>query len=284
MPRIPDMLLDCVVYLYPGKNSALQSEKTGGAGFLLDFYMPPPINKTAYYVVTNKHVAIRGCNTVRLNAHSGEAVTLELDPFHWSHHDDGDDLSICPVFGLRDDQHKFRSLSPEMLISKEMMASLDIGIGDEVFTVGRVTGAEGKQRNLPAARFGNIAQMPVEPFRQGNGHLQESFLVEARSISGFSGSPVFLQMLAGIPRFSKTPIPPSEQGARLLGINWGHLHDRERVLNRAGELLDDGSFVKASVGMMMVVPAWKLAELLHSPNSVAIRNEILAASRRATPV
>ena len=229
MPRIPDMLLDCVVYLYPDADSARQGKKTGGAGFLLDFYMPQPINKTAYYVVTCKHVAIRDCNTVRLNTHSGEVVIVELDRFHWTHHDDGDNLSICPIFGLHDDWHKFRSLSVEMLISKEKIASLDIGIGDEVFTVGRVTGAEGRLRNLPTARFGNIAQMPVEPFLQENGHWQESFVVEARSISGFSGSPVFLQIFAGTPRFSKTRIPPTEQGALLLGVNWGHLHDQERV-------------------------------------------------------
>jgi hypothetical protein len=51
---------------------------------------------------------------------------------------------------------------------------------------------EGRQKNSPTARFGNIAQMPNEPVIIKR-FEQECFLVEARSIGGYSGSPVFGQ-------------------------------------------------------------------------------------------
>jgi hypothetical protein len=53
-----------------------------------------------------------------------------------------------------------------------------------VFMVGRVITHEGKQKNLPSARFGNITMMPVEPLRHMRGINQESFVVEMRSIGG----------------------------------------------------------------------------------------------------
>ena len=64
-----------------------------------------------------------------------------------------------------------------------------------MFVVGQLVNSQGKVRNIPSTRFGNIAQMPYEPIEQDRvfgKFQQESFLVEARSIIGFSGSPIFL--------------------------------------------------------------------------------------------
>jgi hypothetical protein len=45
--------------------------------------------------------------------------------------------------------------------------------------VGRFINHEGKQRNLPALRYGNIAMMPLEPIiQQETGITQESFFVK----------------------------------------------------------------------------------------------------------
>lgn len=62
-----------------------------------------------------------------------------------------------------------------------------------MFVVGRFVNAEGRQKNLPTLRFGNIAQSPQEKIKQDRvfgSFEQESYLVEARTISGYSGSPV----------------------------------------------------------------------------------------------
>jgi len=53
--------------------------------------------------------------------------------------------------------------------------------------MGRFVNAEGRLRNVPTLRFGTIAQIPIEKVDG-----QVSFLVEARSIPGFSGTPVVI--------------------------------------------------------------------------------------------
>jgi hypothetical protein len=139
--------------------------------------------------------------------------------------------------------------------------------------VGRFLNHEGKQRNLPSVRFGNIAQMPNEKIRQEfrNNFDQESFLVECRAIGGFSGSPVFVYIAeyenewrpAALPRIAGG-LPP-----RLLGIEWGILSKWEPVCDAHGRPVGrpqpDSLQVDTNSGMMGVVPAWKLAEILNLP-------------------
>jgi hypothetical protein len=81
----------------------------------------------------------------------------------------------------------------------------DIGPGDDVFVVGRFINREGKQKNIPSVRFGNIAQMPGEPLFLDDGKELECFLIEGRSISGFSGSPVFIHISPEAPEFPEFP-------------------------------------------------------------------------------
>jgi hypothetical protein len=103
--------------------------------------------------------------------------------------------------------------------------------------VGRYIEHEGKFKNLPVVRFGNIAMMPSEHILQWEreDHLQESFLVDMRSISGFSGSPV----LSYSPQISNDDLSHTlgaimERGTyghidigigspQLLGIDWGRM-------------------------------------------------------------
>src|SRR4051794_5711082 len=57
MPRIPDIMLDCVVYLYESVDHAIASANKGGSGFLLGVPLSEVPNRGVVYVVTNKHVA-----------------------------------------------------------------------------------------------------------------------------------------------------------------------------------------------------------------------------------
>jgi hypothetical protein len=99
------------------------------------------------------------------------------------------------------------------------------------------------------------------------GLLQESFLIETRSLSGFSGSPVFLFI-------SPLDVAPVEYGEReprtwLLGVDWGHMRSFEPVLKEHDDPLEhnlvpvnDEWKVPSNSGQAQVVPAWKLQELL----------------------
>jgi hypothetical protein len=129
---------------------------------------------------------------------------------------------------------------------------------------------EGKQRNLPSARFGNIAQMPGEPI-EFDGLSQESFLVEARSVAGYSGSPVFVylppppassnltrraqQLLRqhniALPGVSKKRMNiPFALGPWLLGIDYCHIHRSEPLLDKKTNERNPDWVVRSNTGMM----------------------------------
>ena len=85
--------------------------------------------------------------------------------------------------------------------------------------------------------------------------------------------PNIIRMLAGnvlIPhaeKFAKQTIATARStnspllvSFMLLGIDCGHLHSREPVLDSAGNKTD--MVVKSNTGMAIVIVAWKLAELI----------------------
>ena len=145
--------------------------------------------------------------------------------------------------------------------------------------IGRFINHEGKQKNLPTVRFGNISMMPDEPIADENDIQQESFLVECRSIPGYSGSPVFVLILPGTPR--PTPegwvpisIKPSFAVMGLLGIDWCHISDFNDVLEGDRKTKASGHLVvRGNTGMAGVIPAWKITDMLNSERFSKLRRE-----------
>jgi hypothetical protein len=278
LPRIPDKFLNCSVYLYPSEAAAEDGERIGGSGFVLGI----PVNNGAQQiltVVTNKHVIEGGSMVARLNTKEGKKEIIALDQARWFNHPKGDDLTLCPV-GLDPERLNITTIVPLNFLSVEMIAALDISPGDEVFVVGRFISREGRQRNMPSLRFGNIAQMPGDPIIDPKtGFEQQAFLVEAKSIAGYSGSPVFVQIpppaLTGIrpdmidkmpgyhPIRSKIPV---QLGPWLLGVDFCNIYSKDKVYSSdTGRPISDDWFVRANTGMMGVIPAWKILDILEGP-------------------
>ena len=64
--------------------------------------------------------------------------------------------------------------------------------------------------------------------------------------------------------------------AILLGIGWGHIkHPRDEELEYETEMEAPGRPTpgRYNAGMMAVVPAWKIADLLDDPKEVAVRRK-----------
>lgn len=267
MPRIPDQWLDLVVYLYASAPDAEAGVRTGGSGFLLD--MPCESIPDARHVlaVSNRHVVESGASVVRLNTKEDRWDVLDLTERDWFYHPDGDDLAVS-ILSLDGAIYKYLTCGIEQLLTRDAVYKYDMGIGDEVYVVGRFINHEGKQRNLPTARFGNIAQMPYEPIKKRRENidiLQESFLIEAKSIGGYSGSPVIIDAPLGQGRADDTGAISNPGGVWLLGVDWGHLNDWRPVCDANGNPLPQGMRVALNSGMMTVVPAWRLAEMLEGP-------------------
>jgi hypothetical protein len=269
--RISDHYLESVFYLYPDQDAAEKGQAIGGTGFFASNELGEGLG-SRLYAVTNRHVIEAGNVVLRINTRVGEIDSFDTDERLWVRHPQGDDLAILPLtFDLDNGNHVISHIPRSLFFTPEEITEYDIGIGDETFSVGRVINQEGKQRNTPTVRFGNIAQMPSEPVTfERNGEIvgQVSFLIEARSISGYSGAPVF------------TFVPPSSVrgvkdghlqvsafshmiGPGLLGINWAHMNDFVSARDKEGRLLPYK--VQSNSGMMAAVPAWKLAEMFDMP-------------------
>lgn len=283
LPRISDRYLQCVAYLYPSVSDAEAGRAIGGTAFIVSKLEPNGV-VPGLYVVTNRHVIEGGHTVIRGNKADGGVDFLETDERQWIFHPSGDDLAIHPI--LYDPRvHPFVHIGSQHFLTHGLIERYSIGPGDDVFTVGRFVSQEGRQRNLPTVRFGNIAQMPGEPvrdYRPSGPFDQESFLVEARSLGGYSGAPVFVQILPasirpGVETWEQPHNILCAHGPWLLGVNWAHMNDFVPTVDHSGRTLDFK--VRSNSGMMAVVPAWKLEEMLNMPDVKRSREMVDQAIR-----
>ena len=271
MPRIDDDLLDCTVYLYASKAEAEAGENSGGSGFLVSYASSRGISAGGFmYVVTNRHVIRSRYSTVRLNTADGKIDAIEYQPSEWTC-SETDDLAVKVLHGnMSGTDYRFRVVSQKMLLTKDQVARFNIGVGDEVAMIGRFINIEGKQRNTPTGRFGHIAQMPFEPIDsedQGASYQQESFLADIKSIGGYSGSPVFWDMMAGPSVQVDTRVTIARANGDtnrifLLGVDWAHIRDWDCVYGIDRKPVPTGHQIEVNTGIAAIVPAWKLRDLL----------------------
>jgi hypothetical protein len=157
------------------------------------------------------------------------------------------------------------------LTTKIYTAREGIGSGDEVFFVGLFTGHEGSERVEPIIRFGNISLML--PFEKIDVILNskltaiEAYLIEARSMGGFSGSPVFIY---------HPPLVRGQEDAKfaiafrlplILGLVFGQYESSHE--------LSDGGEIVSNAGIAIVIPADKIRETIMKEKFKKERKEIL---------
>jgi hypothetical protein len=283
--RIPDELLDCIVYLYPSVDEAERGATSsdpgqGGTGFLVDVPVEdaPHPDLRARYIVTNSHVVGPEGQSpvVRVNTADGRFDVLPLTRDNWMHHPDADDVAVTPI-GLSAAVHKFKTVDwTTWALTQQELDEWQVGPGDQVFFLGRFRHQEGRGRNVPTVRQGNIARMPREErITHPRGFEQESFLIEARSLSGYSGSPVFLYIPPYDWRGQLHGTGTDVRHVALLGIDWGHQPDLARVLGPDQETpwSEAELWVKQNSGLMNVVPAWRI-------NSFLLEDEDLKKQRQ----
>ena len=245
--------------------------RAGGSGFLAAALLEGLPTVFQFYAVTAAHV-IRKAQTpfLRLNKRFSQGVeVIEAPVKSWVQHFSGDDISLCPV-QISSKELRTLGIETQRFVTSDIVATEDVGVGDDVFMVGRFAQHSGsKTQNIPAVRFGNISAMPTEPIERDDGIKQESFLVECRSVPGFSGSPVFIYKRG----FELTPQVSPITGAKnvrqdgvrqlvsdsywLLGMDWCHLQDA----------------TKTNTGMAGVIPAWKILEVINSDDFVNQRKQ-----------
>jgi hypothetical protein len=313
VPRVEDRLLKTVIYLYKDE-AAANSGEPGGSGCLVG--EPCAIPEAVFlFAVTNAHVA-RVCPVIRTAGPRDKRIFVRKES-DWHRHSDGDDIVVTPIgFAPKDARDFYLDYVPrewfvapenftnathdlEAARKKDLPLSLPpldyvwehqplgwpFGPGEEVVMLGRFLGYDGADENKPAARFGHLAMAPTVPIPHPWGFTQSSFLIECRSVSGYSGSPVFIYRVqttisAGFVAIGadrgKNSLP------RFLGIDWGNL-DRVGLNDYAVDWANadaEASFPRRS-GMMVAVPAWRLAELLSSTEVQDMKKKSEAEAKKS---
>jgi hypothetical protein len=217
--RVPNKLLNGIVFLGYRENPGDPStERFAGTGFLVGVELGGIL---FLYLVTAHHVAKALNNysdaVARVNDIDGNPYTVSIPqersfealPTAWHRHNDlSVDLTVRVFLPDEYDRSTKRSIGhgsayvPEAMFIREMQfeGNTGIGIGDEIFIAGLFHFVYGKQSNSPIIRIGNIAMLPNERVYSREYGFMEAYLIEARSLGGISGSPVFVRGTVNISR------------------------------------------------------------------------------------
>jgi hypothetical protein len=299
--RVDDNILKNVVFIgIPSKDPASFPEWVseeqlaeidasihwGGTGFLVTIDHPPGNPIIFNYVVTAKHVAdaIEGKPAIlRMNFQgSGGPAHFNVPPNAkwWRHPETPDsvDVAVMPWMPPHEIADFSLMQAHEWLLTDEIAEKHNIGPGDNVYAVGLFTLAKGRDRNVPIVRTGHIAIMSKEKIpgiRIGHWRGEaEVYVVEARSIGGLSGSPVFVRGT------QKVPFRPQGESENvmlygvgshyLLGLVHGHWVIPSDTINEV-QIRPTGERSEANLGLAIVVPAPKIMEVLNHPELIEIR-------------
>ena len=296
VPRIPAIISNSIVYLYRDRGEAETGAESGASGFLVgEESTVKPCSHL--YVVTNKHVVEgKTCYpVVRMNLRHPSSgferiFVLDFKQSDWVL-DPKNDLAACmlsPDFNVS--IVDFSVIDRKFLMTEEEFQRENYGPGDNVVYVGRFVGHAGKYENMPSVRFGNISMNPNErePIVYDTDdeirRSQVGFLVEARSRSGYSGSPVFT-LNQHVINNRRAVVPWMDM--RLLGVDWGHLPEKVLLRDPQGYLHGSKWYVEVHAGMMGVVPSWHLLDFLDTdPRLIEQRqrDDELYAAQLATSV
>jgi len=278
--RIPDISLKTVGYVCETHRDA---SGVHGDPYATGFFVTVPCTSPElqqmemYYFVGTKHVAEElKDREIHFSVNKkGGGITHEVHRIApmWFFHpsDDNADVAVIQVALPLTTV----DISPVQIGSfglPERLTRLNIGIGDEVHSIGLFSAVPGNEKNTPVVRFGNVSMMPAEQVQTELG-FTEMYLVEARSIGGMSGSPVFVR-----PTFrqkitredgSYANIFSAGTGETLLGMAQGHWDVREEEINKPKFTHDSKRGV--NYGIALVVPAFKIYETIYQPGLVAMR-------------
>ncbi len=282
--RVPDEIQKCVVFVGREGNHEIEY---GGTSVIVGFL--EDVNGRKFrvpYLVTAGHVARKlgsGTFWVRANTQTN-AQDFEAGPAAgavWRFHPDPKvDVAVCPWFipttidGL--------PVNSDMFLTPESIKEYNIGIGDEVFVVGLFTKVKGQVRNIPIVRMGNLAMLPGEPVPTKLGKM-DAYLIEARSIGGISGSPVFVRQTVFVSntvhKWGTAEFVDVYAGGpfSVLGLIHGHWEIDPEDLNDPNiPWLGESEKGGVNLGIAIVIPAFKVLEAFMHPDLVKIRKKSIA--------
>ena len=277
--RVPDSIRKIVGFAAYESGSG---PRLCGTVFVVGLPLTP--DRSARFAVTAAHildeVARRSVDAklhLRFGRRGGEFVWVETNLIDWLRHPH-DTAVDCAAIQLplpeTADVNPYRFAGgDEDWLSEETARRLGVGVGDEVFFPGLFTEHAGNDQNRPIIRTGSIAAMPTPMVAGGIGPMT-AYLVEARSIGGLSGSPVFVQ----VPHRVTWKTDSSEdEPHRVLPFNFfmGLMHGHWDVRPMPDNIMDTGLNAQlVNMGIGIVVPAQDVMAVLRQPRIEQILIEL----------
>ena len=266
--RLNSDLRKCVAFVgYVADDEKGEPEfKPAGTGFFIHY-------GGVCYFVTARHVAevVTPPFTLRATNERGEPVSVDIVGAGWFYHPD-EDVDLAMVLGI---PQSVPSLARDCLLTPEIAKERSVGTGDECYIVGLYRLLYGKKKNQPVVHSGNLAMLPEDEkisqrWHDGTVRYVEGYLVEAQTLEGLSGSPVFVRHVWQVPG-TGDQYAMMLGDAYLLGV-WSGAWDAP-----PGEVLslERPGAQRVPVGMGVTVPTYKLLELLEMPKVVEHRKRRL---------
>ena len=271
---VPDEARKCVVFVCYKAHSGF---RLAGTAFFVSVQPAEDFQLYAVYLVTAKHVivdakqeSIDGSVWLRVNDRSGGSFMVETPVDDWVGHPDDTSVDASVLaWAPRSDQVEYLCIPDTMTATDEIIDREDIGPGDEIFLTGLFVNHVGRNRNLPIIRIGNIALMPEERIATRHFGSIEAYLVEARSIGGLSGSPVFVHV-SGI---RKDTLDLGRDVFYWLGLMHGHWDMPVDTSSPDAAIADTPEKEAVNMGIAMVVPATQIVEIIDQPMFKNAREE-----------
>jgi hypothetical protein len=268
--RVPDDLLKCTVFICVNTGAEYLP---GGTAFFVS--VSSDIRFQLYtYLVTAKHCVIDaqkyGDIFIRVNRRDGEMDLIKIEAPWIFPEDPSVDLAVLPM-GVQLDRHDAKFVDHSMIASEDSLKQHYIGIGDDVVIAGLFTRRSGRKKNIPIVRIGNIAAMPDEPLSDSiTGLLYHAYLLEARSIGGLSGSPVFAMLPSTRPNKDGV-VDMTQSYMVLIGIIRGHWDHEEPKLQTTVDYAKE--LEQVNMGVATATPAEELRKIIFGDMLVTGRKE-----------
>jgi hypothetical protein len=282
MADIATALASTVIFLFsPSQTGVIPI----GTAFIVGYPIPGDANSMIPFVITAKHVVGDLPSVIgRFNPESGDkpiSVLYEIEKLKKSgdffeHPDSGVDIVLfrTPHFKLT----TYQPLPLDLVADKDTFKTEDIKPTDRVVFPSLLVNFLGTSRNYPVTRDGSIALIPDEevPMEYQIGQKtiktrQNLIFVDARSIPGASGSPVFLW--PG-PRLRHNSFAIGGGKPLLLGVMHGFYPALPRELVSIETTEVKQGFMENS-GVAIVFPAWRIREIIQSESFQKRINELV---------
>ena len=233
----------------------------GGTGFLVA-YNDEGI--TSCYLVTCRHVAehLDIDFFLRANTTDGSVENLQVESASWQyHHSDNVDIAATDIL-LNAIEFDHLTLPLTKIVDRE-----NVACGQRIHIVGLFRLHFGNNRNVPIVHTGHIAALadpnelvPVRNPITRQTIFAELYLVEAQTLEGLSGSPVFIQEYKSFRTPDGERVITGFGEVSLLGVYQSAWDARPGDILAADRNLSGN--LRVPVGMGTVVPIERLVELI----------------------